>query len=138
VGVARRTEFDARVDTRPQLAIAAAMLVTLALAVLFVACANVAGLLSSRAPVRARERPLRLAMGAGSPRLVRQLLVESLLIAAAGGAAGLLVGDGVIALLAQIDLPTDVPLKFTFALDQRVFLVGIAVAALSALASSLA
>ena len=114
------------------------MLITLALVVLFVACANVAGLLSSRAPVRAREMALRLAIGAGRPRLIRQLLVESLLIAAGGAAAGLLVGYGVIAVLAQLDIPTDVPLKFAFTLDRRVFLVGIAVAALSALASSLA
>jgi predicted permease len=137
-GLAARTEFDARVDARPQLAVAAAMLITLALVVLFVACANVAGLLSSRAPVRAREMALRQAIGAGRPRLIRQLLVESLLIAAGGAAAGLFVGYGVIAVLAQIDIPTDVPLKFSFTLDQRVFLVGIAVAALSALASSLA
>ena len=137
MGLTARTEFDARVDARPQLAVGAAMLITLAVAVLLVACANVAGLLSSRAPARAREMALRLAIGAGRPRLVRQLVVESLLVAILGGAAGLLVGYGVIAVFKQIDVPTDVPLKFTFALDQRVLFVGMAVAALSALASSL-
>ena len=136
-GLAARTEFDARVDARPQLAVAAAMLITLALAVLLVACANLAGLLASRAPARAREMALRLAIGAGQPRLIRQLLVESVLIAAGGAAAGLLVGYGVIAILQRLEIPTDVPLKLTFALDQRVFVVGVAVAALSALSSSL-
>jgi predicted permease len=137
-GLAAKTELDARIDARRPLAVGAAMLITLAFAVLLVACANVASLLSSRAPVRGREMALRLAIGAGRFRLVRQLLVESLLIAVGGGATGLLIGYAVIAMFTQIELPTDVPLKFTFALDQRVLFVGIGVATLSALASSLA
>jgi predicted permease len=137
-GLAARTEFDARVDARPQLAVGAAMLISLALVVLLVACANVAGLLSSRAPVRARELALRLAIGAGRLRLIRQLLVECLLIAAGGAAVGLLIGYAVIGLLGRLELPTDVPLKISFALDDRVFIVGIVVATLSAIVSSLA
>jgi putative ABC transport system permease protein len=138
LGLAAKTEFRARVDARPQLAVGATMLITLAVVVLCVACANVAGLLSSRAPVRAREMALRLSIGAGRTRLVRQLLLESLVLAAGGGAAGLLVGYGVIAVLGQLDLPTDVPLKLTFAPDERVVFVGIVAATLSALAASLA
>src|SRR6185295_17126437 len=136
-GLAVRTEFDARVSARPQLAGISAMLIALAALVLFVACANLAGLLSSRAPARAREMALRLAVGAGRLRLMRQLIVEGLLIAAGGGAAGLLVGNGVIAMFQQFDLPTDVPLKLTFELDQRVVVFGVIVATISALAASL-
>ena len=137
-GLAVQTEFDARVSARPQLAVIAAMLITLALVVLCVACANVAGLLSSRAPARAREMALRLAIGAGRWRLVRQLVIESLLVAIAGGAGGLLIGNGVIAMFATLNLPTDVPLKLAFEIDGRVIGFGMAVAALSALVSGLA
>jgi hypothetical protein len=73
-----------------------AMLTTLAAAVLFVACPNVAGLLTSRASARARKMAMRLAIGAGRARLIRQLMTESLLIALAGGTQGLAFGYGAI------------------------------------------
>jgi macrolide transport system ATP-binding/permease protein len=130
--LAIRTELQARIDQSPPDAMLIAMLSTLALAVLFVACANVAGLLTSRAPVRAREIALRLAIGAGRRRLVRQLITESLLIASAGGVLGLGVGYAGMTLFRQIELPTDLPISISFQMDRRALLFSLAVAVSSA------
>ncbi len=138
-GFAVRTEFQARTaqGAGANDAPIVAALLTFSLIVLAVACANVAGLLASRAPERSREVALRFALGAGRVRLMRQLLLESLFVAGLGGAAGLGLGSVVIAAFRRVELPTDVPLKLTFEMDGRVFAVGLLLATTSAVVSSL-
>ena len=127
--LAVRTELQARMSEDPP---DATMLATLALAVLFVACANVAGLLTSRAPARAREMALRLAIGAGRGRLVRQLVTESLMLALAGGVVGLGVGYAGMTLFRQIELPTDLPVSLSIQMDRRALAFSFIVAVASA------
>jgi predicted permease len=129
-----RTELEARIGEDAADASLIAMLATLALAVLLVACGNVAGLLASRAPVRAKEMALRLAIGAGRGQLIRQLLIESLLVALVGGLLGLGVGYAGMMLFRQVEIPTDLPISLAFKMDQRALAFGFLVAVVSALA----
>lgn len=133
-----RTELQNRIAAAPPVVVLLAMLTMLAGAVLLVACANVSGLLASRAPVRAREIALRLAIGAGRPRVIRQLVTESLLIAAAGAVAGLGVGYAGVSLFRKIQIPTDLPIVLNFELDRRVLLVSLVVGLASTLVFGLA
>jgi predicted permease len=135
--MAVRTELQARIAQSPPDAMLIAMLTTLAAAVLFVACANVAGLLTSRAPARAKEMALRLAIGAGRTRIVRQLVTESLIVSLLGGVLGLAIGYGGVRLFRLIQLPTDLPIALTFQLDRRALVFSLIVAVASALLFSL-
>ena len=114
-----------------------ALLMALALSVLLVACANVGGLLVSRAPARARDIAMRLAVGAGRAQVVRRLLVEGLMLAVGGAIIGLGLAYAAIGAFQRLDMSTEVPLKLTFALDLRAFAVGAVAAVACALLASL-
>jgi predicted permease len=135
-GLLLRRELDQRMAEAPPTAALSFMLIGLAVAVLIVACANVAGLLTSRAPVRAREIALRLAIGGSRGRLMRQLITESVLVALAGAAAGLALGYVGILSFRQLQVVSDVGVRLTYELDRRAVAVGLGIAAISALLSS--
>jgi putative ABC transport system permease protein len=113
----------------------------LALAVLLVACTNVAGLLLSRSRARAREIAVRLALGAGRFRLIRLLLTESLILATFGGLAGIAIGYGIVEWFhskESIVFATELPMAIPFHMDKRVLLACVALSVLSALLCGLA
>ena len=106
--------------------------------VLLIACANLANLLLARAAGRAREISVRLALGAGRLRIVRQLLVESVTLSSIGGALGWLIAMGGARAYQALAAPPSSYDHWTYALDYRVFFYLIAISIATGLLFGLA
>jgi len=127
------TDLEERRTSRGPATPAAWTLMLLAMVILLVACANVAGLLMSRAPVRAREIALRLAIGGSRFRVLQQLLTESVLIAVVGAALGLAIGYGAISSIGRVSVVSDIGVSLVVQMDRRVLMLTLILTALSAL-----
>jgi putative ABC transport system permease protein len=113
-------------DVRPAL-----MILLLAVgAVLLIACANVANLLLARSDARQKELAIRIVLGAGRGRIVRQLLTESMVLSALGGAAGVALAYGLTRGLIALD-PLKIPRVQDIAIDGRVLAFTAAISAVT-------
>ena len=101
--------------------------------VLLITCANLGNLLLARASTRRREIAVRHALGAARSRIARQLLTESVVLALAGGLAGLVVGKAFLKLLLAAQVTTNLPRADEIALDGRVLLFTLAISIVAGL-----
>ena len=118
------------------LPIAAALMAVVGL-VLLIACLNVASMLLARASSRQREIGVRLAIGAGRGRLIRQLVTETLVLALLGAIGGTLLAWWITTFAASISLPSPIPLTFNLRIDVRVLTFTVVATLLAALIAGL-
>ncbi len=102
--------------------------------VLLIACANVANMMLARAADRRKEIAVRLAMGASRARLIRQLLTESVMIAAGAAVPALLLSIWLMHLVSKIRMPLPIPISFDLTPDWRALLFTLAVTLVTGIA----
>jgi len=122
-----------RSDLRRQLEAPLSVLMALTAAVLFIACANVAGLLVARAAAREKEIAIRLALGAGRGRILRLLLMESLALASLGALAGLALSAATVRFILGVLPSSYAQMELKAAPDLRVLLFTVAVSVFTVL-----
>jgi macrolide transport system ATP-binding/permease protein len=106
--------------------------------VVLIACSNVANMMLARAAGRRREIAIRLAMGASRARLIRQLLTESMLVAAGAGMLGFLISVWLMRWASQMKMPYPIPISFDMNPDVRVLLFTMALTVFTGLVFGLA
>jgi predicted permease len=129
------TGFD--VELRGGVIVFLAVIMAVSLLVLLIASMNVANLVLARGVARSKEIATRLALGIDRARLIRQLLVENVILALLGGLGGTFAARWGVELLRHLDPPTGIRLVFDFTLDAGVLAFAFLVAVLSGLAFGL-